>query len=430
MEGQSDNTDMVQQQPEMETTYHVVSVAQLDHTDVVQQQPDTETTANQVVTAAQSDNADVVQQQPNTEMTTNQVVTAAQSDNADMVHQQPDTDTTTNQVVSAASSANVSVTTIPDTSLDESLDPNDEPQIEVPLLSDSGQRTFKVTVSLSDFCKLPVSAIINSETNKKLSPTDNHDLQLDMSYIRAPDKLSLHEKDDLNSHSSLIQMPGANSGDGVACKSSQNSEEPLLVCRTSASLLTQVGIDKSGMVCTDFPFDGNTLSLKEKRALLGNTLLPPKKRLVNSSGDTCTSGEPSHIFRQTFAEMLAKDLVSMAVGSDYNENDNNYNASAELYSDASKQLVTSNPSEGPTTGSKLFLIDTTQFREMFPEDTSKDTSTGIDNKNITQVNISLNNGNTLEDPADEETSQDVNTTVGDSKQDASNEKTAVGGDSK
>ena len=75
--------------------------------------------------------------------TTNQVVTAAQSDDTNLVHQQPDTDMTTNQVVSAASSANVSVTTIPKTPLDESLDPNDEPQIEIPLLSDSGHRILK-----------------------------------------------------------------------------------------------------------------------------------------------------------------------------------------------------------------------------------------------------------------------------------------------
>ena len=275
-----------------------------------------------------------------------------------------------------------------------------------------------------------MSAIINSETNEKFSPTDNHDLQLETSCIQVPDKLSLHEKDDLNSHSSLIQMPGSNSGDGMPHKSSQNSEEPLLLPHTS-SLPTQVGINKSGTVHTDFPFDGNTLSLKEKQALSGNTLLPPKKRLVNTSGDTCTSGEPSYIFRQKAAETLAKDLVSMAVGSDNDENNNDYNASAELYSDASsQQLVTSNPSEGPTIGSKLFPVGMTQSREIFPEDTSKDTSTGSDNKNITQVNISLNDRSTLEDPADKETSQDVNTTVVDSKQDASNEETAVGGDSK
>ena len=264
MEGQSDNADVVQQQPKTEeTTYHVVSLAQLDHTDVAHHQPNTDTTTNQVVTAAQSDHADVAHHQPDTDMTTNQVVTAAQSDDTDLVHQQPDTDMTTNQVVSAASSANVLVTTIPETSLDESLDPNGEPQIEVPLLSDSGHRIFKVVVPLSDFCKLPVSAIINSETNEKFSLTDNHDLQLETSCIPVPDKLSLHEKDDLNSHSSLIQMPGSKSSDGVPRKSSQNSEEPLLVPCTS-TLPTQVGIDKSGTVCTDFPFDGNTLSIKEK----------------------------------------------------------------------------------------------------------------------------------------------------------------------
>ena len=189
-----------------------------------------------------------------------------------------------------------------------------------------------------------------------------------------PDTLSPPEKDDLNSHSLLIQMPGAKSGDGVACQSSQisgedgvasqssqNSGEPLLVRHTSALLPTQVGIEESGTMRTDFPFHGKALSLKEKRVLSGNTLLPPKKRLLDSSGDTCTSGEASHIFGKSDAESLAKDLVSMTAGneSDGNEGDN-YDASAELYSDASDQLVTSNLSEGPNTGSKLFSIDTTQ----------------------------------------------------------------------
>ena len=136
---------------------------------------------------------------------------------------------------------------------------------------------FKVRVSLTDFCKLLVSAIINCETNEKLSPTGSHDLQLDKSFIHEPEMESPPDKCDLNSNSSLIQMPGANSGDSVPCQSSHISGELIMVCRTSALLPTQVGIDQSGNVRTDFPFDDKDLSLKERWVMSGNTLLLPKK---------------------------------------------------------------------------------------------------------------------------------------------------------
>ena len=220
----------------------------------------------------QSEQTNVVQMEP-----TKQVV--QQQSEMDPTVQQPEAETThqLDQVVTTSASVNDLVTTIPQSSLDEPPDPNNEPQIEVPLLSDSGNRVFKVQVSLTDFCKLPVSAITNCETNEKLSPTGSHDLQLDKSFIREPEMESPPDKCDLNSNSSLIQMPGANSGDGVPCQSSHISGEPIVVRHTSALLPTQVGIDQSGNVLTDFPFDDKALSLKERRVMSGNTLLPPKK---------------------------------------------------------------------------------------------------------------------------------------------------------
>ena len=207
----------------------------------------------------QSEKTNVVQMEP-----TKQVV--QQQPEMDPTVQQPGAETThqLDQVVTASASVNDSVTTIPESSLDEPPDPNNEPQIEVPLLSDSGNRVFKVRVSLTDFCKLPVSAIINCETNEKLSPTGSHDLQLDKSFIHEPEMESPPDKCDLNSNSSLIQMPGANSSDGVHCQSTHISGEPIMVRRTSALLPTQVGIDQSGNVRTDFPFDDKALSLKER----------------------------------------------------------------------------------------------------------------------------------------------------------------------
>ena len=153
------------------------------------------------------------------------------------------------------------------------------------------------------------------------------------------------------------------------------------------------------------------------------------------------------------AEAVAKDLVSIAGGSD--DDDDAYDASAELYSNVSSQLVTGDEAEGPdtgssdvssqlvtgnktegpdtgssdvsgqlvtgnetegsNTGSKLFPLDSTKSRELFPEDNSKDTSTGSDNKSImgktlTEVDISLN------DASQGDTNPD-----GDSKEDNNNE---------
>ena len=163
----------------------------------------------------------------------------------------------------------------------------------------------------------------------------------------------------------------------------------------------------------------------------GNTLLPPKKQLVDTSGDICTSDEASHIFGKAAAKSLAKDLADMVVG---NENEDDYDASAELYSDASKHIVTSNLSERSNAGSKLFPIDTTQSPELFP-DNSKDTSTGSDNKNImektlTEVNISLTYGNTFDNTGEEETSQGDSKDDGDLKEDRNEGDSNDDGDSK
>ena len=69
---------------------------------------------------------------------TKQVV--QQQSKMDPTVQQPEAETThqLDQVVTTSASVNDLVTTIPESSLDEPPDPNNEPQIEVPLLSDSG----------------------------------------------------------------------------------------------------------------------------------------------------------------------------------------------------------------------------------------------------------------------------------------------------
>ena len=103
-------------------------------------------------------------------------------------------------------------------------------------------------------------------------------------------------------------------------------------------------------------------------------------------------------------------------------------------SDVNGQLVTGNETEGPNTGSKLFPLDSTKSRELFPEDNSKDTSTGSDNKNImgkmlTEVDISFNDasqgdtnpdGDLKEDNNNEGDTNDTNPD-GDLKEDNNNE---------
>ena len=179
---------------------------------------------------------------------------------------------------------------------------------------------------------------------------------------------------------------------------------------------------------------------------------------------------------------FAKDLISIAAGN--GDDDDTYDASAELYSDVSSQLVTGNEAEGPNTGFsdvcgqlvtgnetegpdtgssdvsghlvtcnrnegpdtglKLFPLDSTKSRELFPEDNSKDTSTGSNNKNITgktltEVDILLNDasqgdtnpdGDSKEDDKNEGDTNDTNPD-GDSKEDNKNEgDTNPDGDSK
>ena len=391
----------------------------------------------------QSEQTNVVQPEvtTGTAMTGNSCApTISDSDQPNVTQQQMETTSDVDVVNASSASANVSVTTIPDTCPDDIPNPNDEPttisetcpddipnpndepQIDVPLLSDCGQRVYNVRVSLSEFCKLPVNAIINSETNEMLSPTGDHDLQLDTSFITTPDMSSLPERDCSNFSSSSIQMPGDN---GVARSSGgggQSSDEPCVIIHRTL-LATQVGIDNSGTVRRDFPFDGKDLSLKEKRFMSGNTLLPPKKRLIDSSGDTMSSGDASHIFGKSIpspvfgkaaAELLATQFVAMAAPS--TEEEDERDASAELYSDNAEQsIVTSNVSEVPKKASKLFPEDTTLSRELFPEDNSTVTNTSAisDNKNTVErkINISMNEGDTLDQTAGEETSPggDTNT---------------------
>ena len=123
---------------------------------------------------------------------------------------------------------------------------------------------------------------------------------------------------------------------------------------------------------------------------------------------------PSPVFGQSNAKSLAKEFVSIAAPSTEEEDD--YNASAELYSDQTTKhlVVTSNESEHPKTAFKLFPEDTTLSKEMFPEENSTvtDVSTVSDNKNTAasnEVNISMNEGNTLE-----QTSQGDSNADGDS----------------
>ena len=90
---------------------------------------------------------------------------------------------------------------------------------------------------------------------------------------------SLAEKHGLNSQSSSIQMPGdcVKSGEGGDHGQSSEDNGGAVIYHSTTLLPTQVGIDQSGTVHTDFPFDGKELSLKQKWAMSGNTLLPPKK---------------------------------------------------------------------------------------------------------------------------------------------------------
>ena len=118
---------------------------------------------------------------------------------------------------------------------------NEEPMIEIPLVTCS--HVFKMRVTLTDFCKLPIRDI-GMYSNETAANTTTASPMLNSSFCMQ-----------IGSASSCVE------GEKVVQKSVAGN-------RAMRKLLpTQIGIAELGEVRTDFPFDDPMLTRMEKQHL-------------------------------------------------------------------------------------------------------------------------------------------------------------------
>ena len=189
--------------------------------------------------------------------------------------------------------------------------------------AESGEM-FKVRLSAAEFCKVPIREIV------KVDGTRHH-------LIEISKPTSIDQKMNLcENTSSSPQISSSTNGDGVVS------------LRTgSCNLPTQVGVDNAGNVRRDFPFDGKTLTMKEKKVLSSTTLVvtsttkaaasTTKKDAADTSAtSTDTSSDKSHVFGVTAAQHLAAKMANMALAKG--------KFSEDLFSDSDQKLFPTNNS--------------------------------------------------------------------------------------
>ena len=190
---------------------------------------------------------------------------------------------------------------------------NEEPMIEIPLTT--GSHVFKMRVSLTDFCKLPIRdiGIYNNETaanSTTASPMLN---------------------------SSFCMQIGSTSSSCVV-EGEKVVRKSVAVNRGLNRLPTQIGIAESGEVRTDFPFDDPNLSKKEKEHLKFSTLMAPvvskqpSATILASDTETDVSssfvfGDPSHISETSLSSpmmMVGGSSQDAAVQGESEEGDSSH----------------------------------------------------------------------------------------------------------
>ena len=169
----------------------------------------------------------------------------------------------------------------------EIVTPTAGPMIEIPMLHDN--KILKVQVSWENFCKLPLQGIVDCTTNKNLIETKHTDV-----------------KETINS-SFCMQISSTNGSEGGGVSS-----------RQSCILPTQVGVDSSGEVRADFPFDGKVLSRREKQQLSTSTLAgstsDEKTEDTSKSDTSADSVDKSHVFGVNAKKYLAKKVADLKRG--------------------------------------------------------------------------------------------------------------------
>ena len=158
------------------------------------------------------------------------------------------------------------------------------PTIEIPVFHDN--KILKVQVSWENFCKLPLQGIVDCSTNKNLIETKHTDV-----------------KETINS-SFCMQISSSNGSEGGGVST-----------RQSCILPTQVGVDSSGEVRADFPFDGKALSRREKQQLSTSTLAgstsDEKTEDTSKSDTSADSVDKSHVFGVNAKKYLAKKVADL-----------------------------------------------------------------------------------------------------------------------
>ena len=276
----------------------------------------------------------------------------------------------------------------------------DEPVIEIPFRTGSSGKVFKLQVSMTDFCKLPIREVV------KLDGMRHHLIEIN-NQPPVDKEMILHENT-----SSSPQISSSTNGDGV-----------VNLIKSTCNLPMQVGVDIAGNVRRDFLFDGKTLTMREKKALSSTTLVASSTTRVaatttkkdaadTSTSSTDTSTEGSHVFGITAAQCLVANMANMVIKSG--------KFSEDLFSDSEQKMFpTDNNMVGNDTTNEKVVTDgdnhgteevvatqtsstsdpneVTDMMNTTTEDTDEVTKTNIDKSEVTDTTAITN-----EDPSEEQ----------------------------
>ena len=290
----------------------------------------------------------------------------------------------------------------------------DEPVIEIPFRTESSGKVFKLQVSMTDFCKLPIREVVKLDGMRHHLIEVNNQPPLDKEMI-------LHKNT-----SSSPQISSSTNGDGV-----------VNLIKSTCNLPMQVGVDNAGNIRRDFPFDGKMLTMREKKALSITTLVASsitcaaatttkKDAADTSTSSTDTSTKGSHVFSITVAQCLAANMADIVIKTG--------KFSEDLFSDSEQKMFpTDNSTVGSDTTNEKVVTDgdndgteevvatqrsstsdpneVTDMMNTTTEDTDEVTKTNINKSEVTNTTATTN-----EDPSEEQSEVDnevVDTNIAD-----------------
>ena len=234
----------------------------------------------------------------------------------------------------------------------------DEPIIEIPLTAESSGQVFKLRVSMTDFCNLPIKKIIN------VDGTRHHLIEIS-NPLPVDNQLNLCQNTSSSPQISSTTVSNTHGEGGVS------------LWAGSCDLPTQVGVNQQGSIQLDFPFD--TLPTKQKKVISNTTLVAAATTTRKEGAETSTetSSDDSHVFGMRAAEQLVQSFATIAHAQG--------RFSEELFSDSSEQklfltdnstLDTTHSGEGnkvteeqdSTAGTSTLEVDVTQNEDQPDKD--------------------------------------------------------------